>query len=85
MKKKEIAKKKCLCGRKVMVVTNDHGGVSGMPTPECGTCKTYGLEESKRLFVQEDAMIRQKSTKTIFTITKGTKHVNDWKKKKSAW
>ena len=84
MKKREIGKKKCKCGRKVMVVTNDHGIVAGVLTPVCGTCRTYGLEESKRLFVQEDAMIRQKSNRTVFTITKGTKHVNDWKKK-SVW
>ncbi len=54
--------------------------MTSLSTPECGTCKTYGLEKSKLLFVQEDAMIRQKSSKTIFKITEGTKHVNDWKR-----
>ena len=78
---KLLGKKRCNCGRKVIVARDKSGRLTSVPTPVCSYCTTYGLEESKRLFVESDAMIRRKG-KTEFNITEGTLHVNDWKKKK---
>lgn len=76
---KSTGKKKCKCGRP-MIVARTKEGTLNVPVPVCGSCKSYGLEESKRLFVQEDAMLRKKG-KTEFNITKGKLHVNAWKKR----
>lgn len=78
--KKVLGKKSCNCGRK-MVVARVDGRISSAPIPVCSYCTTYGLKESKRIFVQENAMIR-KQGKTEFKITEGKLHINDWKKKK---
>jgi len=78
---KMLGKKKCECGRKIIVARKD-GRLSGVPNPVYSTCKTYGLKESKRLFVEEQAQIKKKNPKTVFKITKGVEHINAWKKKK---
>ncbi len=78
--KKVLGKKACLCGRKIVVARVD-GRLSSVAIPVCSYCSTYGLKESKRIFVQENAMLR-KQGKTVFEITEGKLHINDWKKKK---
>lgn len=80
--KKCLGKKKCKCGRSIIVKRSSEGKLSSVPIPVCGYCKTYGLEESKRLFVEENAMIKQKGKNTEFDVTVGKTHINHWKKKK---
>jgi len=64
---KMLIRKKCKCGRSILV-KNMKLQCKTTRRPVCSTCKTYGLEESKRLFALEDAEINRKSDKTIFEI-----------------
>ena len=52
-------KKECECGRKVIVQKSERGSTQ---TPECATCKTYGVKESTRMFLE----INRKREKTKF-------------------
>ncbi len=57
---KFLLKTKCKCGRKIVVARQ------GFEKKEflCDTCKTHGVEESRRMFLQ----IGAESDKTIFEI-----------------
>lgn len=57
---KELIKKQCLCGIKVMCQKMRHGPT---PVPVCGRCKKYGLKYSRR----EQLNIDRKHDKTKFT------------------
>lgn len=48
----------CFCGRKLLVNRKGYDKKTFM----CGTCKTYGVEESRKMFLE----INAKSDKTIF-------------------
>ena len=79
--KKSLGKKKCKCGRRVVVQRTKEGRMP-LETPECSTCKTYGLEESKRLFIENFVKTKSKSDKTQFKINEGRlPDHSDWKKK----
>lgn len=54
-------KAKCKCGRKVLVARKMHKSVEFL----CSTCKTFGVEESRRMFLQDNS----NSNKTLFSIT----------------
>ena len=79
---KSLGKKRCKCGRRIIVKRSKEGKLTSVPQPVCGYCKTYGLEESKRLFVEENAMIKKRGIKTEFNVKVGKTHINYWKKKK---
>lgn len=63
-----LKKKSCNCSRKIIVLTRDK------EVPVCGYCKTYGIQESKRLLVLEKLEIRKKNLKTQYQIKVGKIH-----------
>ena len=68
---KILIKWKCRCGRKVIIENTKITKGMTVSEPVCSMCKTYGLNESRRLFVQEKAEVKRKSEKTIFNINIG--------------
>jgi hypothetical protein len=74
MTEKILIRKKCKCGRSLIVENTKITKHIHVKTPVCSTCQTYGLEESKRLYALEDAEFRRKSDKTTFEIN-GEKYI----------
>ena len=52
-------KTKCKCGRKIIVNRKFHNSEEFL----CSTCKTYGIDESRKMFLE----INRKSDTTSFT------------------
>jgi hypothetical protein len=57
--KSATIKKRCKCGRTLIVARPENGSA---PTPECGCCRKYGLKYSKAEFLN----LHKKSGKVVY-------------------